>query len=78
MPFPAKCTPEEFVRVWQESASASEVAAKLGIKPVTAFGRAKAYRKRGVPLKFHGGQGHCHGNDYAALAELARSLNGTH
>lgn len=46
-------SPAKFVKVWQNAASAYEVARKLGyITTATATARAGYYRGRGIPLKF--------------------------
>jgi DNA-directed RNA polymerase specialized sigma24 family protein len=52
----APASPEEFVRVWQSSSSAREVATKLGIPATTASSRAMRYRKAGVRLKHFRGK----------------------
>jgi hypothetical protein len=44
-------TREEFVRIYQSSASTREAAERLGIKPAAVFSRAKKYRDKGVRLK---------------------------
>lgn len=50
-------SPEEFVRVWQESDSPQEVADKLGMPKNIVLARSAVYRKNrkdgtaGVPLK---------------------------
>ena len=66
---------EEFVKVWQTSVNLDEVVQRLGIKRGAAVRRATSFRKHGVPLKkFPSPNGGRERNDYAALAELARSL----
>ena len=46
-----KVSAEEFVRVWQESASADEVANRLNMPKPIIFARASGYRQSGVNLK---------------------------
>jgi hypothetical protein len=68
------CSHEDFVRAWQTSDSAAEVARKLGIERSAASSRACYMRKRGVPLKLQkrtGGKGHM---NICALKQLAKSL----
>jgi hypothetical protein len=48
---PSRISAEEFVRIWQTSASRKEVMEKTGQPKNTVAGRAARYRKRGVPLK---------------------------
>lgn len=63
---------DEFVRIWQASASASEAARKAGVTAYHASFRAYFLRKRGVPLKrFAGGRRPL---DVKKLAKLAKSL----
>lgn len=70
----AHVTPEEFVRIWQTSDSAQEVAAKIGSTVPNVSSRACQYRKQmGIPLKKMSSAPH-ERIDRAALAELARSL----
>jgi hypothetical protein len=65
-----KVSPEEFVRIWQESDTIDQVAARTGYRRNAAKQRASNYRVRGVPLK-QMPLGHPP-LDYAALAALAR------
>jgi biotin operon repressor len=70
-------TNEEIIREWQTTDDTKEaIAERLGMK-LTAFNaRVWSLRKHGVPLKsrrHHSGRKPA---DYAALTELARSLNG--
>jgi hypothetical protein len=44
-------SPEEFIKVWQLSASADEVAKKLKMPKPIVHARASSYRKAGVKLK---------------------------
>lgn len=44
-------TPEEFIKAWQESETAQEVADKLGMPKPIVLARASAYRGEGVKLK---------------------------
>jgi len=44
-------SPEEFIRAWQTSASADEVAEKLKMPKPIVHARATTYRKAGVKLK---------------------------
>ncbi len=70
---------EDFVKAWQTCGSLSEVAAKLGMKEVSASVRAAHYRKRGIPLRrFTDQQGVP--VDVKSLTALAKKLapkNGT-
>lgn len=51
-------SPEEFVRVWQESESPAEAAKALGLALTTTCVRASRYRMAGVKLKkYSGGRG---------------------
>ena len=60
---------EEFVRAWQTSDSAAEVARKLGIETAEASNKGSYLRERGVALqKFR------IRTDYKALNDLALSL----
>lgn len=47
----ARASSEAFVRLWQSSASATEVARALGVSLGAVTGRARRLRKLGVPLK---------------------------
>jgi len=65
------CTPEQFVKAWQESESVKEVSEKTGIPTATASGRARDYRERGIPLKMmRRGRNFL---DVAKLKKLAKS-----
>lgn len=44
-------TPEEFVKIWQSSQTAKEIAEKTGSTPGNVCARAYHYRKKGVKLK---------------------------
>lgn len=44
-------SPEQFIRVWNQSSSASEVARKLKMTRLSALSRASRYRKQGIQLK---------------------------
>lgn len=63
---------EKFVRVWQKSDTAKEVAEALGISEVYARTRASQLRARGVPLKMM--KPHWDKVDVEALTKLAREL----
>lgn len=67
-------TAEDFVRIWQTADSIHDVVKKTNQTIESVRGRAAKFRKKGVPLKSlaMGNQGRP--NDYAALAELAKSL----
>lgn len=68
-------TPEQFVRAWNTSSSAVEVAQKLDMAPHSASARASWYRKKGVDLKrFLRGAKPAARLDVAALNKLAKSL----
>ena len=68
-------TAEQFIRVWQAAESVAEVGARTGYEGHVASVRAAQLRAKGVPLKrFTTSPGYR--NDWAALAKLARSLNG--
>jgi hypothetical protein len=43
--------PDEFVRIWQQSASLTEVAQKTGWPRASCYSRANYYRRNGVPLQ---------------------------
>jgi hypothetical protein len=45
-------SPEDFVRAWQSSSSAAEVAGKLDLSIAGVHSRAGFYRKKGVRLKY--------------------------
>lgn len=45
--------PDEFVRIWNASATASEAAAVLGCTPDAAKAHAKRLRKRGHDVVHH-------------------------
>lgn len=42
---------DEFIRTYQTSDSAKDVAAKLGVTVGSIYTRAKSYRRLGIPLK---------------------------
>ncbi len=46
-----RATPREFIKVWQEASSSTEVARKLNMKARAVWQRVQRYRKKGVPLK---------------------------
>ena len=50
-------TPEKFIEIWQTSKSGTEAAKRLGVPVGTAHSRATFYRKKGIPLMKHSGQG---------------------
>jgi len=64
---------EEFVRKWQTSRSAGEVAEKTGMDVRAARQRAALYRKKGVPLQRFAG-GRFEAPDWQALKALAEEL----
>jgi hypothetical protein len=66
-------SPAEFVKAWQESFSAREVAKKVGSTKGACFRRAYRYREKGVPLKFMMDVP-CEPIDWDELAEYAREL----
>jgi hypothetical protein len=68
---PRKGTNEEFIRIWQESETANEVAKKMGMHHSSVGTRAARLRARGVPLKYMIG---ISDEEAGRLAELARSL----
>lgn len=45
---------EEFVRIWNASASVEEAAMKTGVKNSSARSIATGLRKKGFELKYHG------------------------
>lgn len=47
-----ECTPEDFVRFWQQANSAEEVSKLLGESVWTTRQRAYRYRRLGIQLKF--------------------------
>lgn len=66
----AKPTPKEFVKAWQSSSSAKEVAKKLGMHIKTVRSRVTFYRRKGVPLKkMAGGRS----IDWGEMKEYART-----
>ena len=65
---------KEFITIYQASESVAEVAEKTGLTVHTVSQRASTYRKRGVPLKAMPNSGSTVRNDWAELAELARTL----
>ncbi len=66
--------PEEFVKIWQASATMAEVAKRTKMARGAVSSRACVYRKKGVPLKRMGRNGPR--IDWTSLAALAESLNG--
>lgn len=46
-----RVSPADFVKVWQESGSAQEVADKLGVPKHIVLARSAQYRKNNIPLK---------------------------
>jgi len=46
-----KVSPEAFVRAWQSSETAGEVASKVRMPRARVFSRAAWYRRKGVRLK---------------------------
>lgn len=67
-----RISPEEFVTVWQTSASCEKAAKKLGITPKVASAISSQLRQRGVPLKRFN-----FARDLKKLSLLARSLSKT-
>lgn len=68
-------SPEEFVRIWQTSASIVDAAKALGTTTIVATQRALSYRKRGIPLKkFESAVGRGAALDVGALKALAEEL----
>lgn len=47
----ARLAPEEFIRIWQQARSLSEVAEKVGKPRSVCYSRARYYRSHGVPLQ---------------------------
>ncbi len=47
----SKITPEQFVKTWQASKSAAEVAEKLGMPYTAVWNRVSHYRAKGIKLK---------------------------
>lgn len=67
-----RLTPAQFIMVWQAATSVKEVAEKTGSKVGSCSGKAKYYRKKGVPLKlFPKGRRTKQTLDWAALTKLA-------
>jgi hypothetical protein len=66
-------SPREFVKVWQESASLAEVAAKTRTNKDACRVRAYRYRRLGVPLKEFPPVVH-EVTDWDALAQFAVDL----
>ena len=64
-------TAEEFVRIWQAAKTVGEVASRTGMKTTSAYSKAYAFRKEGVPLKTFRRKGPI---DFVALRALAESL----
>lgn len=46
-----KCSPEEFVRIWQTAKNMDEVIKRSGMPRTTCGSKAGLYRKKGVMLK---------------------------
>lgn len=63
-----RISPEEFVRLWQNSNSLSEFSEKSGIKRANASLTAMRYRKHGVKLKKFVRQEHINWNKLKNLA----------
>jgi len=66
-------SPAEFIKAWQESFSAREVAEKVGSTKGACFHRAYRYRENGVPLKYMMDVP-AEPIDWEELAEYAREL----
>jgi hypothetical protein len=67
---------EVFIRTWEESSSAQEVAEKLGMPVPIVHARASNYRRNGVKLKDFGkprGRGRLNVDELNALIERIRS-----
>jgi hypothetical protein len=62
----------EFVRTWQNSNNAAEVAKSLGENKATVTNRAAQFRKHGVPLQRFMRQRTS--RDYSELAKMAKSM----
>jgi len=69
---PHGLTPEQFIAIWQTSASLDEAARRVGKPKLNVSVTATKYRKRGIPMKFMTGRGFSH-LDVARLSGLARS-----
>jgi hypothetical protein len=67
-------SPEEFIRVWQTSSSAQEVADKLKMPKPIVLARASNYRKTGVKIK-NMPRGATRRLDVAALNKLIEQLD---
>lgn len=65
----SKVTTEEFVKVWQSSASVSQVVERTGLRLGVVRSRAGWLRRKGVSLKRYR-----HREDFQALAALADRL----
>jgi hypothetical protein len=66
-------SPAEFIKAWQKSFSAREVARKVGSTKGACFRRAYRYRENGVPLKYMMDVP-AEPIDWDELAEFARQL----
>jgi hypothetical protein len=66
-------SPAEFIKAWQESFSAREVAKKVGSTKGACFRRAYRYREKGVQLKYMMDVP-AEPIDWPGLAEYAREL----
>jgi hypothetical protein len=69
-----RVSPQEFVRVWQESEHLGEVAAKTGLSESAASCRASTYRRMKIPLKR---MKHPNPVDVQRLTALAKSITPT-
>jgi hypothetical protein len=47
----ARIEPEQFITIWQQSASLAEVAQKTGMPKNSCYSRAAYYTRKGVPMK---------------------------
>ena len=63
-----------FIKVWQSSSSAKEVATKMGIRSLAASNRAMRYRKQGISLKEMPKFQPKEGVDWSELAAFAASF----
>jgi hypothetical protein len=70
-----KFTPEEFVKMWQTAGSMDELVASAEMKSGDLQNRAKAFRKRGIPLKQLSVKRGRNIIDVAKLKALAESFN---
>jgi hypothetical protein len=69
-------SPEDFVRAWQSSKTAQEVAAKLAMPKPLVHARASNYRRIGVRLKLLG-RGNPKRLDVQALNKLIQQTEET-